>query len=230
MSNKMIKTPDAATGNPAMKIDFDFERRLFNMTMEHRAVEDFYTYAEMVKSLYGDYNDAHRYDSRIGFEYKKDIRAEWVKYIVEKFSITDEQVICEVEKYYDENKHFIDNFDILYEIEKYAKKNKFILHKRWYGYDTPADVFLEEKLDMNNGIHRTASHIAGYTDAYREAMCWDVVKYRGDVHIPMEIFDEGERDILEIHELDVKKLVCHLGKMVDDLEVKKDEVVVYIDK
>lgn len=228
MSNKMFKTD--ADCSTAMKIDFDFERRLFNMTMEHRAVEDFYTYAEMVKSLYGDYNDAHRYDSRIGFEYKKDIRAEWVKYIVEKFSITDEQVICEVENYYDENKHFVDNFDILYEIEKYAKKKNFILHKRWYGYDTPADVFLEEKLDMNNGIHRTASHIVGYTDAYREAMCWDVVKYRGDVHIPMEIFDGGERDTLNNNEFDVKKLVCHLGKMVDDLEVKKDEVVVYIDK
>lgn len=228
MSNKMFKTD--ADCSTAMKIDFDFERNLFNMTMKHRAVEDFYAYAEMVKSLYGDYNDAHRYDSRIGFEYKKDIRAEWVKYIVEKFSITDEQVICEVENYYDENKHFVDNFDILYEIEKYAKKKNFILHKRWYGYDTPADVFLEEKLDMNNGIHRTASHIAGYTDAYREAMCWDVVKYRGDVHIPMEIFDEGERDTLNNNEFAVKKLVCHLCQMVDDLEVKKDEVVVYIDK
>ena len=153
-----------------------------------------------------------------------------MKYIVEKFSITDEQVICEVENYYDENKHFVDNFDILYEIEQYAKKKRFILHKRWYGHDTPPDVFLEEKMDMRNGIHKTASHIAGYTDAYREAMCWDVVKYRGDVHIPMEIFDEGERDTLNNNGFAVKKLVCHLGKMVDDLEVKKDEVVVYIDK
>lgn len=232
MSNKMIKTPDAATGTPAMNIDFKFERKLFNMTMMHRAVEDFYTYAEMVKSLYGDYNDAHRYDSRIGFEYKKDWGAEWVKYIVEKYCLDserDEQTISEAEKYYYDNP-FVNDFDVLYAFEKYAKEQNFILHKRWYGYDTAPDVFLEEKLDMTNAIHKTASHIAGYTDAYREAMCWDVVKYRGDVHIPMEIFDEGERDTLNNNGFAVKKLVCHLGKMVDDLVVNKNEVVVYIDK
>jgi hypothetical protein len=198
--------------------------------MEHRAVEDFYVYAGLVKITSNEYKDINR----IGFEYKKDWRAEWVKYIVEKYCldhVQHEQIISEVEKYYDDNKiSFVEEFAILYIIEEYAKENRFLIETRWQSYGIAPDIYLTGKLDMNNGIHRTALHIVGYTDAYRKAMGWDVVKYRGDVHIPMKIFDEGERDILEIHELDVKKLVCHLGKMVDDIKIKKDEVVVYIDK
>jgi hypothetical protein len=198
--------------------------------MEHRAVEDFYVYAGLVKITSNEYKDINR----IGFEYKKDWRAEWVKYIVEKYCldhVQHEQTISEVEKYYDDNKiSFVEEFAILYIIEEYAKENRFLIETRWQSYGIAPDIYLTGKLDMNNGIHRTASHIVGYTDAYHKAMGWDVVKYRGDVHIPMKIFDEGERDILEIHELDVKKLVCHLGKMVDDIKIKKDEVVVYIDK
>lgn len=227
---KTTKTPDAATGNPAMKIDFDFECNLFNMTMEHRAVEDFYVYAGLVKITSNEYKDINR----IGFEYKKDWRSEWVKYIVEKYCldhVLHEQTIREVEKYYDDNKiSFVEEFAILYIIEEYAKDNRFLIETRWQSYGIAPDIYLTGKLDMNNGIHRTASHIAGYTDAYRKAMGWDVVKYRGDVHIPMEIFDEGERDTLNNDEFAVKKLVCHLGKMVDDIKIKKDEVVVYIDK
>lgn len=212
------------------KINFEFECDLFNMTMKHRAVEEFYMYVGLVKITSNKYKDTNR----IGFEYKKDWRAEWVKYIVEKYcldNVLHEQIISKVEKYHNDNTPaFVDDFAIVYTIKEYAKENRFLIETRWQSYDIAPDIYLTGKLNMNNGIHRTASHIAGYTDAYRKAMGWDVVKYRGDVHIPMEIFDEGERDILEIHELDVKKLVCHLGKMVDDIKIKKDEVVVYIDK
>lgn len=212
------------------KINFEFECDLFNMTMKHRAVEEFYMYVGLVKITSNKYKDTNR----IGFEYKKDWRAEWVKYIVEKYCldhVQHEQTISKAEKYHNDNTPaFVDDFAILYTIKEYAKDSRFLIETRWQSYDIAPDIYLTGKLDMNNGIHRTASHIAGYTDAYREAMGWDVVKYRGDVHIPMEIFDEGERDILEIHELDVKKLVCHLGKMVDDIKIKKNEVVVYIDK
>lgn len=228
MSNKMIKTPDAATGTPAMNIDFNFERRLFNMTMMHRAVEQFYVYVGLVKITSDEYKDTNR----IGFEYKKDWGAEWMKYIVEKYCLDserDEQTISEAEKYYNDNL-FVNDFDVLYAFEKYAKENDLLVERRWMHYGVAPDVYLTGKLDMTNAIHKTASHIAGYTDAYREAMCWDVVKYRGDVHIPLEIFDEGERDTLNNNEFDVKKLVCHLGKMVDDVKIKKNEVVVYIDK
>lgn len=228
MENIKTQTPDAATGKPVMKIDFNFECNLFNMTMKHRAVEQFYVYVGLVKITSDEYKDTNR----IGFEYKKDWGAEWVKYIVEKYCLDserDEQTISEVEKYYNDN-HFVNDFDIYYEIKEYAKENRLLIETRWESYDIAPDIYLTGILDMRNGIHKTASHIAGYTDAYRKAMGWDVVKYRGDVHIPMEIFDEGERDTLNNDEFAVKKLVCYLGKMVDDLEVKKDEVVVYIDK
>lgn len=212
------------------KINFDFECDLFNMTMKHRAVEQFYAYVGLVKITSDEYNDTNR----IGFEYKKNWRAEWVKYIVEKYYLDDvqhEQIISKVEKYFNDNTPaFINDFAILYTIKEYAKENRFLIETRWQSYDIAPDIYLTGKLDMRNAIHKTASHIAGYTDAYRKAMCWDVVKYRGDVHIPMEIFDEGERDTLNNDEFAVKKLVCHLGKMVDDLVVEKDEVVVYIDK
>lgn len=213
-----------------IEIDFEFESDLFNMTMKHRVVEDFYVYVGLVKTTSDEYKDT----TRIGFEYKKDWSAEWVKYIVEKYCLDDvqhEQIISKVEKYHNDNTPaFIDDFAIVYTIIEYAKENRFLIETRWESYDIAPDIYLTGNLDMRNGIHRTASHIAGYTDAYRKAMGWGVVKYRGDVHIPMEIFDEDERDTLNNNGFAVKKLVCHLGKMVDDLEVNKDEVVVYIDK
>ena len=100
------------------KINFDFECDLFNMTMKHRAVEQFYAYVGLVKITSDEYNDTNR----IGFEYKKNWRAEWVKYIVEKYYLDDvqhEQIISKVEKYFNDNTPaFINDFAILYTIKE----------------------------------------------------------------------------------------------------------------
>lgn len=213
------------------KMNLDFERKLFRKVMEHRVVEEFYDYAEMVKSLYGDYNATnHCEKSPIGFEYKKDIRAEWVKYIVDKFSITDEQVICEVENYY-YGACFVDNFDLLRQIEECARNSEYILNKKSYNYATPADVFLAGKLDIRIPEHMLVSYIVNHVDAYRNAMEWGVVECRGDIHISLNRFDGFDDDKLAKlieNELEIKKLVFSLSKIVGEVFIKKDEIVVYI--
>lgn len=228
MKKELKNRPDAATGTTtAMDVDFEVENKFFNLKMKNRVVEDFLFDVEFMRLVTKDFTIVYN----AAFEYRKDWRAEWEKYINEKFP-SNTGVLPNALKYFDEHRYcFVNDDTILWECENYAHEHNIIMRKE-YRENGDVDVCVIKQLDAcKSKIDGLAIYIVNYVKAYREAMSLGIVEYTGEIFIPTDEWSEERRKELDDNARLVRILVCanDKGQMIDNVDVDEDGIVVYCD-
>lgn len=207
-------------------VNFVNECEKFKIRQIAIATEHLCDYFEHVKELSNNFTKRHS----IAFDYKKDRREEWRKYITEKYG---QSIEAEALDYYDNHRYrFITNSSISLECEKYANEHGWVVLDRCI--DNEYYFFIIEKLDpVHNDIHRLSIAIRNYISAYKNAMREDIVEYKGEVDIPFSRFRQSDINILIEKEDVINNLVCLIGseQMIDDIVVDEDNecITVYFD-
>lgn len=217
-----VSSEGVVSATTVKSVNFINECEKFRIRQIAIATENLCDYFEYVKELSNNFTKQHS----VAFEYKKDWREEWRKYITEKYG---QSIEAEALDYYHSNLYrFIRDSQIANECEKYANEHDWVVLDRYNNF------YIIEKLDaVHNDIHRLSTMIRDYISAYKNAMREDIVEYKGEVDIPFSRFRQSDINILIEKEDVINSLVCLIGseQMIDIVDVDDDNecVTVYFD-
>ena len=221
-----VSSEGVVSATTVKSVNFINECEKFRIRQIAIATENLCDYFEYVKELSNNFTKQHS----VAFEYKKDWREEWKKYITEKYG---QSIEAEALEFFDNHLYrFVSDSSISLECEKYANEHDWVVLERFIGNE---DYFyIIEQLDaVHNDIHRLSTIIRDYISAYKNAMRKDIVEYKGEVDIPFSRFRQSDIDILIEKEDVINNLVCLIGseQMIDDIEVDDDNecITVYFD-
>jgi hypothetical protein len=208
-----------------MKLASKFKKR-----MEFKIREDFEEYVEQIRVSTNGFKP-NKLKTINAFNWKHLYEYEWSVFIKE----IDEDLLCDALKYYEETPYEFINDN--YVLGKYLKElacEEGV--KVTYYQDQQSGeiyVFITGHSSIHPDVVRVSNFICCYVSDYREKMQRGKAKWTDTIHINKKKFSESDFRML-IEDEDFTELVewrCQdcKGEMIDNIEVTKTGVNVYID-